>query len=137
MGDPVISTSLQTSYSLLDLIISDLISHIATFDAAIVVWQEKYKYDAVRLFSAIKYLWGNQTIRGWGGPGKGVVNDLPASDWKSYLNVADHPEYPSASATFCAASAEVARLYFKNDRIIFKEVAPAGSSTIEPGISPK
>ena len=103
----------------------------------IVVWQEKYKYDAVRPFSAIKYLWGNQKIRGWGGPGQGVVDDLPASDWKSYLNVADHPEYPSASATLCAANAEVGRRYFKTDMMTFKTTIPAGSSIAEPGISPK
>ena len=91
----------------------------------------------MRPFSAIKYLWGNQTIRGWVGPGKGAVDDMPAYDWKSYINVADHPEYPSASATFCAATAEVARRSFKTDRMTFKSTIPAGSSTIEPGISPE
>ena len=33
----------------------------------------------------------------WGGPYTGTVNNIPASEWTSYLPVANHPEYPSAS----------------------------------------
>ena len=36
-----------------------------------------------------------------------VVDDMPPSDWESYLPVANHPEYPSATAAFCGANAEV------------------------------
>ena len=38
-----------------------------------------------------------QLLAAWGGPYNGTVNDIPASEWTSYLPVANHPEYPSAS----------------------------------------
>ncbi|HET6214168.1 MAG TPA: hypothetical protein VFE14_14990 [Micromonosporaceae bacterium] len=72
----------------------------------------------------------------WGGPGQGTVNDLPGNQWRSYLNTADHPEYPSGSATFCAAHAQAARRFLGTDNVqLFFPVA-AGSSRIEPGITP-
>ena len=46
----------------------------------------------------------------------GVVHDLPASAWDSYMPVADHPEYPSLSASVCAAHAEVSRAFLGNDK---------------------
>ena len=52
------------------------------------------------------------------------------------MPVADHPEYPSASASFCAAHAETSRLYFGNDELGYEVPTPAGSSRIEPGITP-
>ena len=36
-----------------------------------------------------------------------TVNDMPANDWESYVPVANHPEYPSATASYCGASAQV------------------------------
>jgi len=62
--------------------------------AGIVSWNEKTKWNSVRPFSAIRYLYGEQPVKAWGGPGKGTVTDLPASRWKEYLNLPDHPEYP-------------------------------------------
>lgn len=52
---------------------------MAAFDTAIVVWQEKKKYDAIRPWSAIGFIWGDRHLTAWGGPGKGLVNDLPAN----------------------------------------------------------
>ena len=46
----------------------------------------------------------------------GVVHDLPASAWDSYMPVADHPEYPSLSASVCAAHAEVSRAFLGDDK---------------------
>ena len=67
---------------------------------------------------------------------KGTVTDLPADQWKAYLEEADHPEYPSASACFCAAHAESARRYLGSDQLGWQVVKPAGSSRVEPGITP-
>ena len=46
-------------------------------------------------------------LNAWGGPYKGTVSDISASEWTSYLPVANHPEYPSATASYCGASAQV------------------------------
>ena len=121
---------------MLEFIQLDFLTNMAAFDAGIVIWKWKREYDAVRPFSAIRYIYGDQPVTAWGGPGQGTVTDLPASQWKSYLQVADHPEYPSASTCFCAAHAESARLFLGSDTLGFPVVRPAGSSRIEPGVTP-
>jgi hypothetical protein len=68
--------------------------------------------------------------------GKGTVNDLPGNAWRSYLDTADHPDYPSGSASFCAAQAEAARLFRGTDQPNFSFTFAKGSSQIEPGIVP-
>ena len=72
--------------------------------------------DLFRFFSYIIYislfryeLWLClfQPLNAWGGPYNGTVYDIPASEWTSYLPVANHPEYPSAST-----GKEFAAFYF-------------------------
>jgi hypothetical protein len=72
----------------------------------------------------------------WGGPGMGTVNDIPANEWSSYLNVADHPEYPSGSAVICSAQAQASRRFFDDDVLDLRYTADAGSSLVEPEITP-
>ena len=74
-------------------------------------------------------------MSGWGGPGKGTVR-LPGREWRSYLNTANHPEYPSGSACFCAAHAQASRRYLGSDSFGWSVPTPAGSSAIEPGVTP-
>jgi hypothetical protein len=109
---------------------------IASFDVIIAVWHQKARFDAVRPFSAIRYLYGDKRVRAWGGPGKGTVDDITGKEWRSYLNTANHPEYPSGSAALCLAVAEAARSYLATDEIQIALPFPAGSSRIEPGITP-
>jgi hypothetical protein len=124
----------------MDLITSvqyDFLVNMAAFDTAIAIWREKYRYNSVRPFSAIAYLHKYSNVTAWGGPGKGTVTKMPANHWMSYLPVADHPEYPSGSAGFCAAFAEASRLYFKSDQLGWEVDVRKGSSSIEPGMAPK
>lgn len=114
----------------------DFLVNLAAFDTAIVIWKEKLRYDAVRPFSAIKHVYGDSAVTAWGGPGMGTVNDLPGSQWRSYLQTADHSEYPSGSAAFCAAHAEASRLYLGSDDFGWTVPQAAGSSRIEPGVTP-
>lgn len=114
----------------------DFLVNLAAFDTSIIIWQEKYRHDAVRPFSAIAHIWGASPITSWGGPGAGTVTDMPANQWKSYMNVADHPEYPSASASFCAAHAVAARQFLGNDNLFWHVPIPQGQSVVEPGLTP-
>jgi hypothetical protein len=114
----------------------DFLTNLAAFDGGIAVWNEKYRYDAVRPVTAIRYLYGDQPISGWGGPGRGTVNDLPASEWRPYLDTGNHPEYPSGSACFCSAHAQASRRFLGSDAMGWSVSAPAGSSRIEPGVTP-
>ena len=109
---------------------------VAIFDAAIVDWHYKALYDSVRPFSAIRYLYGDQPVSAWGGPGKGTVHDITGNEWQSYLVTPDHPEYPSVSTSLCGAYTQAARLMLGGDEINSEVVVKAGQSVVEPGITP-
>ena len=125
----------------------DFMLHIAQFDAGIVTWQEKARYDAVRPITAIQYLYGDERIRTYG-IGSDTIRFVTGSEWQSYAKTGDHPEYPSATSCFCAAQAQAWRNYLGGDEIPdvtlpngdvvdgYIGVLPAGSSIHEPGITP-
>ena len=120
---------------------------MAQFDAGIIAWQEKARYDAVRPVTAIGYLYGDEPVQVTSVARTGA-SEIPANQWYSYATTGDHPEYPSGTTCFCAAFAEVARLYSGSDTIYDYllpngDVLPgyavpieAGSSKFEPGITP-
>lgn len=111
-------------------------ANLAAYDAGIAAWHEKTRFNAVRPYTAIPYVYGDTEVTAWGGVGKGLVTDLPASQWRQYLNVADHPEYPSGSGIFCSAIAQAGRNFFGDDVLGFRDTWFRGTSLIEPGITP-
>ena len=117
LGFSALFAAQSRGLSLEQFIQFDFVTNLGAFDTAIAVWNEKFKWDAVRPFSAIRYVYGDRPVTAWGGPGKGKVADLPGSQWRSYLNTADHPEYPSGSASFCSAHAETARRFLGSDSL--------------------
>lgn len=136
LGFSTLFAAQSRGLSLDEFVQLDFVVNVASFDAAIATWNQKYRWDAVRPFSAIRYLYGDCPVTAWGGPGQGTVVDLPASQWRSYLQTADHPEYPSGSACFCAAHGQASRLFLGADDLGWEVTFPAGSSRIEPGITP-
>ncbi|HEX2290068.1 MAG TPA: vanadium-dependent haloperoxidase, partial [Pseudonocardiaceae bacterium] len=114
----------------------EFLTNLAAFDVGIAVWHYKARYDAVRPFSAIRHLYGDQRITAWGGPGQGRVTDITGAEWRSYLTTADHPEYPSGSASFCAAHATAARLFTGTDELGQTVSIARGASVVEPGVTP-
>jgi len=109
---------------------------VATFDATIATWYWKRYYDTVRPSTAIKLLYGDKKITAWGGPGKGTVSDITGKEWRTYLNLPAHPEYPSGSTALCGAYTQAARLFLGSDQIDISYTFPKGSSKIEPGVTP-
>ena len=107
----------------------------AWMDAAIVTWQEKTRFDAVRPFSAIAYIYGDKPVAAWGGPGQGT-QEVPANEWRSYLPEPDHPEYPSGSTCGCYAHARALQQFSGTDELNWSVNYPAGSSRVEPGLTP-
>jgi hypothetical protein len=136
LGFSALFISQSRGLTLEEFVWLDFVTNIAAFDTAIAVWNQKARYDAVRPFSAISYLYGDDPITAWGGPGQGTVSDMTGNEWRSYLQTADHPEYPSASASFCAAHAQTMRRFFGEDALGWVVEVPQGSSRIEPGITP-
>ncbi|MFO1369148.1 MAG: vanadium-dependent haloperoxidase [Marinagarivorans sp.] len=111
----------------------------AMHDAAITAWTAKRKFDYVRPITAIHYLFANETIQGWGGPGQGTVSML-GSQWQTYqasnFNTPPFPEWFSGHSTFSAAGAAVLRNFTKSDVLGVSDIVRAGSSRVEPGLVP-
>lgn len=135
LGFSALFASQTNNLTLEEFVQYDFLTNIASFDTAIAVWNEKVRYDAVRPFSAVRFLYGNNLVRAWGGVGRGTVN-IKGNEWRGYLNVADHAEYPSGSAAFCGAHAQSSRLFLGSDNLGWSIPIPQGSSFIEPGITP-
>jgi len=113
-------------------------SDVAFVDVTIATWHFKRKYDAVRPFSAVRYLYGDEEVTAWGGPGKGTVSDITGDEWQGYLNMtpADHASYPSAHSAICLAFAQQVRRFTGTDAINVVAFYAKGSSLVEPGVTP-
>ena len=135
LGFVALFLSVSQGWSVERFVQYDFLVNLAAFDGGIAMWRNKARYDAVRPFSAIRYLYGDDPVMAWGGPGQGTVA-IPASQWQAYLGVADHPEYPSGSACFCAAHAQASRRYLGTDTLGWVVPYAQGSSRVEPGVTP-
>ncbi len=112
----------------------------ALMDASISAWAAKYEYDFVRPVTAIRVRYRDKLITSWLGPKKGYGKVL-GQNWLPYqaLNVVTppFPEYVSGHSTFSAAGRTVlVAFYGGNDSFNAKVTIKAGSSKIEPGVTP-
>jgi hypothetical protein len=113
----------------------------ALLDASISAWACKYdpKNDFARPITGIRERYKNQQVTSWLGPGKGYGHVL-GQNWQPYqaLNVVTppFPEYVSGHSTFSAAGRTVLLAFFGTDNLNAKVTIKAGSSKIEPGITP-
>ena len=111
----------------------------AIFDGGIVAWDAKRAFNSVRPVTAIPFLFQGQQIQAWGGPGKGTVG-MDGSNWIPYqpstFPTPPFPECSSGHSTFSAAGAEILKLFTGSDRFGNSVTFPAGTSRIEPGVTP-
>ena len=111
----------------------------AIFDAGICAWDNKRAYDSVRPITAIRVAFHGQPIRAWAGPGRGTQT-IPAEHWFPYqpttFPTPPFPEYSSGHSNFSAAGAEILRQFTGSDRFNGSVTFTAGSSRIEPGLTP-
>ncbi len=113
----------------------------ALMDASISAWSCKYlpQDNFVRPITGIRERYKNQQVTSWLGPGKGFGHVL-GQNWQPYqaLNVVTppFPEYVSGHSTFSAAGRTILIYFFGTDNFNAKVTIPAGSSKIEPGITP-
>lgn len=111
----------------------------AIFDAGICAWDNKRAFDSVRPITAIRYLFRGQQVRAWGGPGRGTQL-IPGESWFPYqpttFPTPPFPEYSSGHSNFSAAGAEILKLFTGSDRFGGSVTLPAGSSKVEPGLTP-
>ena len=109
-------------------------------DAGIACWEAKRIYDYVRPITAIHYLYTGQQIKAWGGVGQGTQT-IDGKDWQPYGQPATVVSPPFASfysghATFSMTAAQILKKFTGSDKLGLTVVKPAGSSVIEPGITP-
>lgn len=111
----------------------------AMFDTSIATWDAKRAYDSVRPVTAIPLLFRGKKIRAWGGPRKGTV-EMDGSQWIPYqLSTSPtppFPEYVSGHSAYSAAAAKILELWTDSNRFGDSVTVPAGSSKIEPGVTP-
>jgi hypothetical protein len=111
----------------------------AIFDAGIVAWDAKRAFDSVRPVTAIPFLFNGQQIQAWGGPFKGTIT-MDGDKWIPYqpstFPTPPFPECSSGHSTFSAAGAEILTLFTGSDAFGGSITFPAGSSKIEPGLTP-
>jgi PAP2 superfamily len=111
--------------------------HNASFDAGIVAWHLKRKYDGVRPITAIRRLRGGQQTYAWGGPGQ-PNQMIDAGTWTPYNPGSNltpaFPGWVSGHATFSAASAAVLRAFTGSDYFGFATTLPANFGRVEPGV---
>jgi Domain of unknown function (DUF6851)/VCPO second helical-bundle domain len=107
----------------------------ALLDVSVAVWDCKRLFDFVRPVTAIHYLYGGKPIRAWAGPGLGT-RLMDGWLFRSYIATPPFAEYVSGHSAFSAASAQILALFTGSDRLGALVTFAAGSSTIEPGITP-
>ncbi len=111
----------------------------ALFDSGIAAWDMKRTYDSIRPITAIPLLFHGKKIRAWGGPGKGTV-EMDGAQWMPYQRptfpTPPFPDYVSGHSTYSAAAAFILAKWTGSDSFGYSVTIPAGSSKIEPGITP-
>jgi hypothetical protein len=107
----------------------------ALLDTSIAVWDCKRFFDYVRPVTAVRFLYGGKPIRAWAGAGLGT-GLIDGREFRSYIPTPPFAEYVSGHSAFSAASAEILATFSGSDLFGLSVTVPAGSSTIEPGITP-
>ena len=111
-------------------------------DSSIATWNAKRVRDSVRPITYIRWLYAGKNIKGWAGPGKGIVS-MDGSNWIPYQAPGSvtppFAEYTSGHSGFSGASAQVFHRFAGTDafRAALSVTVPAGSSTIEPKLVPR
>ena len=106
------------------------------YDAIIMVWREKIRYNRVRP-TTIAQGRPDTTDTFAGVPG--ASRTIPVNEWEPYIRVMPHAEYPSGSACMCQAFADLMVRVSGTDDIspnIARLHVAAGSSKIFPGQVP-
>lgn len=103
-------------------------------DAFIAAWDSKRYYDSSRPWSLIRYYYEGQKIKGWAGPGQGVM-EIPAEKWHPYSPATfvtpPFPGYVSGHSCASGAGAQILKLFTGSDRCNFVEPRHAGELTEE------
>lgn len=115
------------------------------YDAVILAWKEKVRHDLVRPTTVIQQSDIYETpemITTWAGPFQDIES-MNSNNFQPYIRVMPHSEFPSGSGCICQASMEATKASMKvlfsdegGEGLNFPTTVRAGSSTVEPGVTP-
>ncbi len=111
--------------------------HNASFDAGILAWHLKRKYNGVRPITGVRYTKQGQSVLAWGGPGR-PIEAIDGGKWSPYNPGSNltpaFAGYVSGHSTFSAASATVLRSFTGSDTFGFLTSVAPNFGRVEPGI---
>ncbi len=101
-------------------------------DTFIAAWDSKRYYDSSRPWTLVRHFYKGETIKGWAGPGKGVM-DIAGDDWHPYspstFITPPFPGYVSGHSCISGGCAEILKLFTGSDECGFVEPRQAGELT--------
>ena len=111
--------------------------HNALFDASIVSWSLKRKYDGVRPITAVRFFYQGMSVKAWGGPGR-PIETIQGEKWMPYNPGSNltppFPGFISGHSTFSRSAATVLQLFTGSDNFGFSTVVQANFGRVELGI---
>ncbi|GCL62049.1 vanadium-dependent haloperoxidase [Pseudaquabacterium pictum] len=109
----------------------------AGLDASIAAWDAKRFHDQARPASVIPVRFRGQSIRAWGGPGKGTQTIL-GENWIPWQRPSNRsppfPDFVSGHSTFSAACATAIARVRGSDVITLTATVPKGAFRTDPGL---
>lgn len=89
-------------------------NQVVAMDAFIASWDSKMFYDYARPYALVHTYYKGETIKAWGGEGKGMV-DMDGSQWRPYspetFLCPPFPSYTSGHSTISGGCAEALKLW--------------------------
>jgi hypothetical protein len=105
------------------------LNQVTAMDCFIACWETKIFYDYARPYALVHHYYKDQTIKAWGGPGKGTV-EMKGENWTPYspdtFLCPAFPGYVSGHSTISGGCAEALKLWTGSDKF-------GSSATIVPG----
>jgi len=112
------NVSVRDSHTIDQDVLMYFVTEVTAMDAFIASWDTKMHYDYARPYALVHHYYKDKTIRGWGGPDKGVVL-MKGQDWRPYspdsFLCPPFPAYVSGHSTVSGGCSEVLKLFTGND----------------------
>jgi hypothetical protein len=109
----------------------------AGLDASIAAWDAKRFHDQSRPITVIPIRYRGQSIRAWGGPGKGTQT-IQGENWITWQRPVNRtppfPDFVSGHSTFSAAAAAAIAQVRGSDIIALTATVPRGAFRTDPGL---
>jgi hypothetical protein len=94
------------------------LNQVTAMDCFIACWEAKMFYDYARPYALVHHYYKDQTIKAWGGPGKGTI-EIKGQDWKPYspdtFLCPPFPAYVSGHSAISGGCGEALKLWTGSD----------------------